>query len=240
MRSAKKNELSVKVLGMGEEWKGGDMTNSVGGGQKVLMMRQALESYKDDPEMMILFTDAYDVLFNANRQQIVEQFNKFDARVVFSAEGFCWPDAHLASEYPEVERGKRYLNSGLFMGYAPELWQILNSAEIANNDDDQRFYTKVYLDSEKHGKEYESVKLIRDSDNIKEWHARNLGIEECVKTKCEYYFNLDSVAHIDNPHALKLLVEQNRPIVAPLMIRPYQAWSNFWGSLTSDGFYARS
>ena len=98
MRSAKKNQLSVKVLGMGEEWKGGDMTNSVGGGQKVLMMRQALESYKDDPEMMILFTDAYDVLFNANRQQIVEQFNKFDARVVFSAEGFCWPDAHLASE----------------------------------------------------------------------------------------------------------------------------------------------
>ena len=29
---------------------------------------------------------------------------------------------------------------------------------------------------EKHGKEYESVKLIRDSDNIKEWHARNLGM----------------------------------------------------------------
>lgn len=84
---------------MGEEWKGGDMANSVGGGQKVLMMRQALESYKDDPEMIILFTDAYDVLFNANRQQILEQFNKFNARVVFSAEGFCWPDAHLASEY---------------------------------------------------------------------------------------------------------------------------------------------
>lgn len=64
--------------------------------------------------------------------------------------------------------------------------------------------------------------------------------EECVKRKCEYYFNVDSVAHIDNPHTLKLLVEQNRPVVAPLMIRPYQAWSNFWGSLTSDGFYARS
>jgi len=387
MRSAKKNHLPVKVLGMGEEWKGGDMANSVGGGQKVLMMRQALESYKDDPEMIILFTDAYDVLFNANRQQILEQFNKFNARVVFSAEGFCWPDAHLASEYPEVERGKRYLNSGLFMGYAPELWQILNSSEIANDDDDQRFYTKIFLDAEKrqqlqikldhrsdlfqnlngagsdielrftgketavhntlfstqplvihangptklllntlgnyvprgwnkedgclicwedmvdlekkkpedfpsvvigvfieqptpfmeefliklvalaypkdklhlfihnaasyhtaqvdafieeHGKEYQSVKLIRDDDNVKEWHARNLGIEECTKRKCEYYFNVDSVAHIDNPHTLKLLVEQNRPIVTPLMIRPYQAWSNFWGSLTSDGFYARS
>lgn len=25
-----------------------------------------------------------------------------------------------------------------------------------------------------------------------------------------------------------------------IKIRPYQAWSNFWGSLTTDGFYARS
>jgi procollagen-lysine,2-oxoglutarate 5-dioxygenase len=51
---------------------------------------------------------------------------------------------------------------------------------------------------------------------------------------------LDAVAHIDNPHTLRLLIEQNRPVVAPVMIRPYKAWSNFWGSLTSDGFYARS
>lgn len=84
--------------------------------------------------------------------------------------------------------------------------------------------------------------------------------EECLKKKCEYYFNVDSLAQIDNPHTLKLLIEQNRPVVAPMMvlkfhecyrtlftvslfsikIRPYQAWSNFWGSLTTDGFYARS
>ena len=67
-----------------------------------------------------------------------------------------------------------------------------------------------------------------------------IGSKECVKRKCDYYFNLDAVAHIDNPHTLRLLIEQNRPVVAPIMIRPYKAWSNFWGSLTSDGFYARS
>ena len=99
MRSAEKNQLAVKVLGMGEEWKGGDMANSVGGGQKVLIMRKALESYKDDAEMIIMFTDSYDVLFNANQQQILEKFHQFEARVVFSAEGFCWPDDQLASEY---------------------------------------------------------------------------------------------------------------------------------------------
>ena len=48
-----------------------------------------------------------------------------------------------------MERGKRFLNSGLFIGYAPEINEILNSAEIKNDDDDQLFYTKVYLDDKK-------------------------------------------------------------------------------------------
>jgi len=35
-------------------------------------------------------------------------------------------------------------------------------------------------------------------------------------------------------------MEQNRTIIAPLLVRPYKAWSNFWGALSSEGFYARS
>ncbi len=35
-------------------------------------------------------------------------------------------------------------------------------------------------------------------------------------------------------------MEQNRGVVAPMLVRPYKAWSNFWGALTSEGFYARS
>jgi len=46
--------------------------------------------------------------------------------------------------------------------------------------------------------------------------------ERCVVKKCDYYFNLDATAHIDNPFTLKLLIEQNRPVVAPVMIRPYK------------------
>ncbi len=58
-------------------------------------------------------------------------------------------NGNFSFRYPEVERGKRFLNSGLFMGYAPEIYKILTSADIANDDDDQRFYTKVYLDEKK-------------------------------------------------------------------------------------------
>ena len=62
-----------------------------------------------------------------------------------------------------------------------------------------------------------------------------MGIQHCLDLKCDYYFSVDSVAHIDNALTLKLLIEQNRDVIAPMMIRPYQAWSNFWGSLNEDG-----
>ena len=57
---------------------------------------------------------------------------------------------------------------------------------------------------------YLSVKALGPKDEIKEWHARNLGVETCEKIKCDYYFSVDSEAHIDNSQTLKLLIEQNR------------------------------
>ena len=47
--------------------------------------------------------------------------------------------------------------------------------------------------------------------------------------RCDYLFVVDSDVQLDNSFALKLLIEQNRAVVAPLLIRPYTAWSNFWG-----------
>lgn len=55
---------------------------------------------------------SYDVILLSGVDKILEHFLQFEARVVFSAEGFCWPDEGLASKYPSVQRGKRYLNSG--------------------------------------------------------------------------------------------------------------------------------
>lgn len=55
---------------------------------------------------------SYDVLLLGNSDQILKQFKMSGAKVFFGAEGFCWPDEKLANDYPEVLRGKRYLNSG--------------------------------------------------------------------------------------------------------------------------------
>jgi hypothetical protein len=35
-----------------------------------------------------------------------------------------------------------------FIGYAPELYKIVTSSAVANEDDDQLFYTEVYLNEE--------------------------------------------------------------------------------------------
>jgi hypothetical protein len=41
---------------------------------------------------------------------------------------------------------KRFLNSGGFIGYASDIYEMITSKEkIEDNDDDQLFYTKIFL-----------------------------------------------------------------------------------------------
>lgn len=96
----------------------------------------------------LLCSSSYDVIFLGGLSTIVERFLDTDARILFSAEGYCWPDKSLASRYPPVSRGKRYLNSGSFIGYATDLLAILDTAPIEDKADDQLFYTTVYLNDE--------------------------------------------------------------------------------------------
>lgn len=137
------------VLGLGQKWLGGDdMKTSTGGGWKVNLLKEALEPYKEDREKIVLFTDGYDVIFLSDLKAILDAFKKSEARVLFSAEGFCWPDSSLAEKYPEVKNGKRYLNSGMYMGYMPEILELLNRKPIENTDDDQLFFTEAFIDKD--------------------------------------------------------------------------------------------
>ena len=38
----------------------------------------------------------------------------------------------------------------------------------------------------------------------------NIYSDECKKSKCDYYFTVDSTVHLDNPETLKFLIEQNK------------------------------
>ncbi|XP_042217899.1 procollagen-lysine,2-oxoglutarate 5-dioxygenase 2-like [Homarus americanus] len=360
---------------------------------------------------------SYDAIFTAGKEVILERFDNLDARVVFAAEDFCWPDKTLASQYPRVFFGYKYLNSGGIIAYAPELYKITSLYKIENNDDDQLYFTKIFVDKNKrdefkmkldtqanifqnlngqlgcgngsrhagtseqhcmhdkaqlpgtfkpgdvslkfedddvkiintvyqstpvviHGNGpskiqlnslgnylakswtqasgclacqedlidmknlsvddyphvliavfvenpvpfleemlakvtslnypkhridllvhnqaelheelvkawvaqlkssgYRSIKFISVEDNMKEWHARNLAVELCLRNSCDAFFSIDGDVHLDNPDTLSLLLKYNRPVLAAVVIREGQAWSTFWGAINAEGFYARS
>ncbi|XP_054270597.1 procollagen-lysine,2-oxoglutarate 5-dioxygenase-like isoform X1 [Macrosteles quadrilineatus] len=385
IRSTSLYDVPVKVLGMGEVWEGGDMQHP-GGGHKVLLLREALKPLAQDKEKIIMFSDSYDVVLLGPVAAILEQFRAMDARVVFSAEPFCWPDQRMAEQYPVTESRYKYLNSGGFIGYASDIYELLSSLKLNSKDDDQLYYTRLFLDKdlrEKHRikldynanifqnlngaiddvdivedtlvnkvhntkplvlhgngpskihfntltnylprgwteaegcatckentidltkvseadypmvvialyvgiptpflreffdsvlqldypknkihfflfnnveyhqrevlqfvdnvnalEQYRGVKLLQQpKDGISEAVAKMFAREYCFAKDCDYLLVLDSIARLDNPNTLKGLISLNRTIVAPMLVRPGKAWSNFWGDLSVDGFYARS
>ena len=51
--------------------------------------------------------------------------------------------------------------------------------------------------------------------------------EYCEKKECEFYFMLESIVHLENRDSLKLLIEENRSVVAPLLLGPNRKTTNF-------------
>ncbi|TRY58499.1 hypothetical protein DNTS_004915 [Danionella cerebrum] len=443
--------VAVGVLGMGENWKGGDVGYSIGGGQKVRLLKKAMEALADQEDLVVLFVDSYDLIFAGGPEEILRKFQQSNHKVLFAAEGIIWPDSQLAEKYPSVRSGKRFLNSGGFIGYAPSIQKIVDRWDLHDNDDDQLFYTKIYVDPQQrerlnmtldhkceifqnlngaldevllkfgtdrvrvrntvynslpaviHGNKntkvyfnylanyvpnvwnyeqgcticeqdmldlsrlksteaheepaeeeevvlgcgagngpcssvrnnlktcglilghslqkprakvgtgklqgatqeafhlefpqvtvgvyieqptpflpeflerllsldypkdklnifvhnsevyhekhiqkfweenkevFHSFKVVGPEENLSQGEARNMGMDVCRRDlSCDYYFSIDADVVLTNRQTLKLLVEQNRKILSPLVTRHGKLWSNFWGALSLDGYYARS
>ena len=47
-----------------------------------------------------------------------------------------------------------------------------------------------------------------DGETVSEEAARAAAVQACVDKKCDFYFNVDAEVHLDNPKALKVLIEQ--------------------------------
>uniref|UniRef100_A0A7D9N0H0 Procollagen-lysine,2-oxoglutarate 5-dioxygenase 1 n=1 Tax=Xenopus tropicalis TaxID=8364 RepID=A0A7D9N0H0_XENTR len=379
-RSAHSFNYKVKVLGLGEEW--------LGEGQKVRLMKFALEPYADKEDLVILFTESYDVIFASGPGELLKKFRQAKSKVVFSAESVAYPDRHLESKYPAVGEGKRFLGSGAFIGYATHLYKMVADWDGKDKDSDQLFYTKLFLDPVKRGKinitldhrcrifqnlygsaedvalkfengrvrarylvydtlpvlihgngptklhlnylgnyiprvwtfesgcnvcdegvrnlegltvdtfplvvigifieqptpfvseffkrlnnlnypkkriqlyinnhephhqrrvenflqaygtQYSFVKTVGPDENSDFADSRNKGMDMCRQTpECEYYFSIDAPVVLKNINILRILIEQNKSVIAPLVSRTANLWSNFWGALSSDGYYARS
>lgn len=121
----------------------------------------------------------------------MKKFEATEARILFGAEPFCWPDENLKSQYPEViGRGVRFLNSGMFIGYANDIYELIKTP-IKDTDDDQLYYTKAYLDEEFRKKH--NFKLDHRSEIFQNlFGVTNIvQIEYDAETQTSYAFNSD-------------------------------------------------
>jgi GR25 family glycosyltransferase involved in LPS biosynthesis len=139
--SATLNGIYPKNLGMNVEWKGTDMSGP-GGGMKINLLKEYIKTLPDHD--VVLFTDAFDVFYADNLQSIVRRYLGFNTRALFSAESECYPDENLVEQYPYSETPYRFLNSGTFIAEVGELKRILSDG-IADDEDDQLYYTKKFL-----------------------------------------------------------------------------------------------
>lgn len=114
-RSALIHGMSPKLLG----WKtapDGALRN------KVTAVAAEIADYDDS--RIVLFADAFDVFFLDPLSVIVEHFRAFGKPIVFGAEKCCAPYWELAGDYPESVTPWRYLNSGVYIGYAGALKEL--------------------------------------------------------------------------------------------------------------------
>lgn len=94
---------------------------------------------------IVLFTDAYDVIYCGNHAEIIRRFKEFNKPIVFGAEKICSPDPERASEYCYKNMEFPYLNSGLYIGYIWALQECMVGYNYNDVDDDQRFWTNVFF-----------------------------------------------------------------------------------------------
>jgi procollagen-lysine,2-oxoglutarate 5-dioxygenase len=146
--SCERYGIEANVMGLGKKWSGGNMALGPGGGQKVNLLREYLAMVDDDE--LFVFTDNYDVIANDHVSVLVNKYKEYyDGKIVFAGETSCWPDASLSGMYPQVAGDvvTRFLNSGVFMGYARDIKKLVETP-INNDADDQLYYTLKYLNGD--------------------------------------------------------------------------------------------
>jgi hypothetical protein len=117
---------------------------------KDIVLNTFLQSLPENE--IVFFTDAYDTIFLANQDEILEKFNAFNSPLVFSAEVNCWPSNDLIPHYPVSNSCFKYLNSGGFIGvagYLVELYRKYPSFFVdfnpKFNGSNQYYWHNIYL-----------------------------------------------------------------------------------------------
>uniref|UniRef100_A0A8C9RGF4 procollagen-lysine 5-dioxygenase n=1 Tax=Scleropages formosus TaxID=113540 RepID=A0A8C9RGF4_SCLFO len=154
-------------------------------------------------------------------------------------------DLSQIREYPRVTLGvfieqptpflPEFLERLLVLDYPKDCLSVfIHNKEVYHKKHVRRF-------REENGTIFKNFKVVGPEEGLSEGEARNMGMDLCRRdVECDFYFSMDSDVTLTNGAALRLLIEQNRKIIAPLVSRRGKMSSNFWGALGPDGYFARS
>jgi hypothetical protein len=137
--SVKRLGLDFAVIGLGQKWEGF--------GSKIIWTKQWLEANKHLGYTHFFFVDGYDTAFL--KSPIVKYGKLFKDKIVFSAEKNCWPEPTLSQHYPDANSLFKYLNSGSYVSPVADWLEIVNRFEVSHADDDQLYFTKIFLQDKK-------------------------------------------------------------------------------------------
>jgi hypothetical protein len=146
VESAIRHEIPLIILGWGVKW--------TGLSQKLdAAMRFASELPPDD---IIMFTDAFDVMFTNSPSQILTEYSALNGDIIFAGECGCWPHVTIDhgkpcfDSYPPSPTPYRYLNSGTWIAHAKSAVKMLQAVvEEAGNDftnaNDQKLVADMFM-----------------------------------------------------------------------------------------------
>lgn len=146
VESALRHDIELVILGWGEPWKG---------------LSQKLEaSYAYAAALpkdgVMLFTDAFDVMFTNTSGNILSIFEGMNTDILFAGECGCWP--HVMEDngrpcfasYPPAPTPYRYLNSGTWIAKAGRAKDMLlaviqEAGKNFANANDQKLVADMYI-----------------------------------------------------------------------------------------------
>jgi hypothetical protein len=138
--SAKKNDVDITVLGMGEKWQGF--------GWKFTKMVEYLE--KINMNEIVMFIDAYDVIFLDNIKNIEEKFleikSKNNFKILLGVDLIPNNILHKYAYNKIFSSNPHNINSGVYIGYVKDIYSVLSDIRKnndMNNMDDQKMFITV-------------------------------------------------------------------------------------------------
>jgi len=141
-----KNGETIHILG-GQENRQIGWEGHQNFGVKLREVSDFLKNTELNQDDIILFTDAYDVVYCGTQREIIERFEKINKPIIFGAEKQCNPDPGRASEYAFTSTEFPYLNSGMFIGRVWALRKCILAYQYNDKDDDQRFWTTCFFEN---------------------------------------------------------------------------------------------